>query len=330
MMQQSNKGKLYDIFISHSSKDRKLAIALCHYMETRGLRCWMAPRDIHGGTDYAEALVKAIKASKIMVVVFTSSSNNSKPVRNEVERAFHHQLIIIPFRTQDIIPEQSFEYFLSATHWLDAIDGNAEDYFEALYTNCATLLDLEPQQQSGTASPKKKKQPILTYVIAAIAIVLIGFLAIGMLTKDHAHDNTDKTNIEKPVVNKTDTPNNKRQTVKTGPITADVIVPIKEVHHAAIPAAIKNKLNGADYEQSDGTDKLTFVAEGTKVAFNGKVAGYDDISGSLAFIGGSTFKIISGNVSGSMTLIGSDEIKGSLIIKSSNHPHSINLTRVNE
>ena len=39
----------HDIFISHSSKDKTIADAACACLEARGLRCWIAPRDIIAG-----------------------------------------------------------------------------------------------------------------------------------------------------------------------------------------------------------------------------------------------------------------------------------------
>lgn len=39
----------HDVFISHSAKDKEAAHGLCAGLEARGLRCWIAPRDIVPG-----------------------------------------------------------------------------------------------------------------------------------------------------------------------------------------------------------------------------------------------------------------------------------------
>ena len=36
----------HDVFISHSSKDKPIADAICANLEGTGIRCWIAPRDI--------------------------------------------------------------------------------------------------------------------------------------------------------------------------------------------------------------------------------------------------------------------------------------------
>jgi TIR domain len=33
------------VFISHSSKDRATADAICTHLESAGIKCWIAPRD---------------------------------------------------------------------------------------------------------------------------------------------------------------------------------------------------------------------------------------------------------------------------------------------
>ena len=53
--------KLYDIFISYSSKDAKVINALTHYLEERCLRCFVAYRDVPYGEDWAPHILKAVK-----------------------------------------------------------------------------------------------------------------------------------------------------------------------------------------------------------------------------------------------------------------------------
>ena len=132
--------KEQDVFISHSSADSKLAYSICHFLEEKGIRCWIAPRDVQGGTEYAEAIIMGIRNCKIMVVLFNNNANNSIYVKNEVERAFNYKSILIPFKIDETIPSASLELFLGSVHWLNATKGNAEDYYDLLYDNCARVL----------------------------------------------------------------------------------------------------------------------------------------------------------------------------------------------
>lgn len=47
------------VFISHSSADRHIASAICHYLEESGIRCWIAPRDIDT-IDWAGSIMRAL------------------------------------------------------------------------------------------------------------------------------------------------------------------------------------------------------------------------------------------------------------------------------
>ena len=132
--------KEQDVFISHSSADSKLAYSICHFLEEKGIRCWIAPRDVQGGSEYAEAIIMGIRNCKIMVVLFNNNANNSIYVKNEVERAFNYKSILIPFKIDETIPSASLELFLGSVHWLNATKGNAEDYYDLLYDNCARVL----------------------------------------------------------------------------------------------------------------------------------------------------------------------------------------------
>ena len=47
----------HDVFISYSTKDKPTADAACAALEAKGIRCWIAPRDILPGSDWGEAII---------------------------------------------------------------------------------------------------------------------------------------------------------------------------------------------------------------------------------------------------------------------------------
>ena len=141
----------HDVFISHSSKDKSIADAICAILESRKIRCWVAPRDIQPGAIYAGAIMDAINKSCIMVLVFSSQSNMSKQVYREVERAVSKGITIIPFRIEDVPMSETMEYFLSSTHWLDALSTPLEKHIEHLAETIKGIL-MQPRSdaESGT------------------------------------------------------------------------------------------------------------------------------------------------------------------------------------
>src|ERR1700733_12628577 len=103
----------HDVFISHSAKDKTIADAVCATLESEGIRCWIAPRDVMPGREFGKCIVEAIKQTRIMVLVFTANANDSTPVCKEVERAVNHGVVVLPFRVENVNPDGSLEFFIS-------------------------------------------------------------------------------------------------------------------------------------------------------------------------------------------------------------------------
>lgn len=138
-------GVKHDVFICHSSADRTLATAICSHLEQHRIRCWIAPRDVVPGSDYAQSIVEAIAGTRITLLVFSDNSNHSPHVKREIERSVSHGIPILPFRVEDVVPSPSLEYFISDAHWLDAITPPMEEHLTYLAGTVRIILDREGQ-----------------------------------------------------------------------------------------------------------------------------------------------------------------------------------------
>jgi len=130
----------HDLFVSYSQPDREAAFALVQRLEARGISVWIAPRDVSPAADWAAEIIDAISSARLMILVFSGSSNDSGQVRREVERAVHKQLPILPFRIEDVLPSKSLEYFLSTQHWMDAFPAPLEPHIDRLCDYLDTIL----------------------------------------------------------------------------------------------------------------------------------------------------------------------------------------------
>jgi TIR domain-containing protein len=135
------------VFISHASEDHAIAEAVCEAIEGRGVSCWIAPRDITPGKDYAEALYDAIAECTSLVLVFSEHSNRSPQVRREVERAARDGDPIIPFRIDDTVPAASLQFNVGALDWLapSSVD---------LATQVGILAELVQARMKGDTVPR--------------------------------------------------------------------------------------------------------------------------------------------------------------------------------
>ena len=133
----------YDVFVSHSSKDKLTANAIVHYLEERKVRCWIAPRDIVAGDEWAAGIMEGIKNCRMLLLIFCENSLKSKQVLREVNQAIKHELPILPFRVENVLPEGAFSYYLDSIHWLDAFDGELDGYLEELYVFIAKIIGVD-------------------------------------------------------------------------------------------------------------------------------------------------------------------------------------------
>lgn len=156
----------HDVFISHSSQDKTIADAVCAMLESRGIRCWIAPRDILPGTDWGESIIDGINESRLMVLVFTTNANKSSQITHEVERAVHKGIPIIPFRIEDITPSKSLEYFISTPHWLDALTPPLEQHLGRLAETVKLLILKLQKKEVDDGMPDNDLEPDVKNKIA--------------------------------------------------------------------------------------------------------------------------------------------------------------------
>lgn len=140
----------HDVFISHSSNNRTVANAVCAALESIGIRCWIAPRDVLPGRSYSGEITRAIQQSRAFVLIFSEHSNNSEQVLREVQLAANSRLHIVQFRIDAVVPSDDLEYYLSGPHWLDAVTPPLDAHLEQLKSSMKALLALPRAAEPDT------------------------------------------------------------------------------------------------------------------------------------------------------------------------------------
>lgn len=143
----------HDVFISYSTQDKPIADAVCAGLEQRGVRCWIAPRDILAGMEWGHAIVEAISSAKVMVLLLSANANKSTQIPREVDRAMNKGVTVIPLRIEDVQPAGALEYYLGPAHWLDALTPPLQSHIEHLARTVTTLLDRRPGSASAGVEP---------------------------------------------------------------------------------------------------------------------------------------------------------------------------------
>ena len=140
------------IFITYSSKDQKVARTICTALENRGLVCWISARNVRPGQNYQEQIVRAIRAARVMVLVFTANANNSNEIKKELALASQNNLVVIPVRIEDVAPNEAFAYEFATRQWIDLFE-DWEKSISELVELIAAILDEPPAGDRAKAAP---------------------------------------------------------------------------------------------------------------------------------------------------------------------------------
>jgi len=139
----------HEVFICYASHDKAVAEAVCTTLESRHIRCWIAPRDVLPGMEWAETIVDALDGSRVLVLVLSSSSNISPQVIREVGRAASNSTPIIPLRIDDVPLSKAMDYFISRHQWLDALTPPLKKHLQRLADTVQQILTREQVPPKG-------------------------------------------------------------------------------------------------------------------------------------------------------------------------------------
>ena len=130
-----------DVFVSHSSKDKTAADGIVEFLESRGVSCWIAPRNIVPGSDWAASISTAITASRIFLLIYSVNTAESEQCSREMSLAESTKSVsIIPYKVDGAELKGAYLYYLTGAHWVTA-DVKKKDYkYEELYSFIAGIL----------------------------------------------------------------------------------------------------------------------------------------------------------------------------------------------
>ncbi|MCM1055065.1 MAG: DUF6273 domain-containing protein [Bacteroides sp.] len=248
------------IFISHSSANAGEAQEVCGILEQAGHKCFLAPRDIRSGHEYAEEIIDGIDGSDAVVLLLSEAANSSPHVLREVERAVSKKLSVIVYKLEDVNLSKSMEYFLMTHQWvseksdrgykgiLDCINGlkeknDSENAEEAI----------QPSQPLPASKMSKTGIAVKAAVGGAAAAVCI---AAAVLIASNVHRPSSAMN-ENIVL--TDSENNV-ETISETEAPAETAV-LSETENAPSTEAETSENVSASAENTEGKKEAAETAE---------------------------------------------------------------------
>jgi hypothetical protein len=104
--------KFYSCFICYSSKDQAIAKRLYNDLQSNGVRCWYARKDLKPGDFYRDRIDESIRMYEKVLLILSEHSVKSKWVEKEVEQAWKREgepaepgepLVLFPIRLDDTV-----------------------------------------------------------------------------------------------------------------------------------------------------------------------------------------------------------------------------------
>lgn len=138
------------VFISHSSKNQQLAVAVVAELEANGIPCWISSRDIRPGTpNWGSAIIDGMAVSRAMVLLLTEASNQSNHVMKEAERAISKNIPLLVVKFQSVVLSKELEYYVSSAQFLDATAPPPQQHLRPLRHRVREML----ASANSSASP---------------------------------------------------------------------------------------------------------------------------------------------------------------------------------
>jgi hypothetical protein len=138
----------------------------------------MAPDDVMGAVPWAEQILDAIDASKVMIILLSKAANDSNHVSKEVGLALERDKALLPVRVEDVMPTGSLQYLLQLVQWVDAFPGPMRDHLAQVRRSVASVVPAPAEvSTAGTsgagavATPEVPPAALpVTYAPAAVPV----------------------------------------------------------------------------------------------------------------------------------------------------------------
>jgi tetratricopeptide (TPR) repeat protein len=172
-VKKPKQAPLLSAFISHAKADEKKAHAIAQALESRGYKCWIAPRDVKAGRSYGDEIIRGIESTRSFVLVLSKASNDSAFVAREVERAVSKKKPIFAVRIANVEPAPSLELFISGTQWIDAFSGRLGTHIDRLANLLAEEGGAPAASAASEGGAERRKLPKWALPLGATAAVLL-------------------------------------------------------------------------------------------------------------------------------------------------------------
>lgn len=158
------------IFISYAREDYydenglvipdNIVMSIEQVLENNNYKYWI-DRNINGGSDWVDDIIKEIKQCKIFILVLTENAGNSYFVTCELRKALELNKKIIPIKAVSEIPEKISFLLTSHVEYIDYIDSSSKSSAITKLVNSINIIfddSLKKLEDLLEASKKERNE----------------------------------------------------------------------------------------------------------------------------------------------------------------------------
>ena len=182
-----------EVFISYSSLDRDQVMPVVESLRGSGISVWVDEGNIHAADLWSEQIVQAIADCRVMVVMLSSNSTDSRNVVKEVMLASEQNKALLPVYLEPAEIPAKLQYQLAGIQHLELYGQNEQQVLEdlanglakrevsregeATATQSTTVKRHErPRPKPATLTQPNNLAKFTIWVLAVSIVVLLGLL----------------------------------------------------------------------------------------------------------------------------------------------------------
>ena len=177
----------YDVFISHSSDDGRIARRYAAALREAGISYWLDVECIPPGASYPAEIIKGIEQSEMMLLLYSSRvKERPEDVLNELEQAKKQNKTRIPVLLDKTEYTEDFEYYLSRFQWIDATTRDENETLQVLIKRIQDgLADERSKLEKGSLVPSGTASTLVVCPVCGKHNVITETFKCKVCGRDH-------------------------------------------------------------------------------------------------------------------------------------------------
>jgi predicted ATPase len=152
-MKDADRAVNHTVFLSYASADRARALAVADALEAAGVAIWIDRRGIAGGAVWIEAIARAVREARVVLVLCSAASVVSRNVRQELQLAWDRDTPILPLLLEPVAFPDGIAYVLHGRQWIELSGRPVEAWLPDVLRALAAAGDAA---QPESAAPERE------------------------------------------------------------------------------------------------------------------------------------------------------------------------------